>query len=145
MPNLWCAKYPEGIEWLNELPQNFGPPLIATLAEFRARINAWFPHADTNATIDADTYDSRRVLILDTDFTISMILFGEGESVTEFMIEVRGEDTVIPAVKRIIDGFGVRVSDRASGGFWNLDSGLAESLREWRAERDRKTRSYDAI
>jgi len=137
MPKLWCYKYPIDVSRLSELPECFRPPHVTTLVEFRARISEWFPGADTNAS-------RRGCLILGSDYTISIMLFVEDDSVEGFYLNVRGEDSVVPAVRRIIDGFGVRACDLSTGEFWDMEAGLRKALREWREGRDGQIREAAA-
>jgi len=118
---------PADAKAIADIPHDFRPEPLGPRSELISRIQALVPEADFS--------DPSWGLIDGPGFSIE-VSFGKLETVTGFSFHVRGGDAAAGVVTEILTGLGLRAFDTTTGEFFDSAQAV-ESLRKWRAYRDR--------
>jgi hypothetical protein len=110
-----------------DIPDHFKPKPLGLRSELISRIVALVPEADFS--------DPSWGLIDGPDFSIEVSL-GPQETVSGFSFHVRGGDAAAGLVSEILASLSLRAFDTTTGEFFQPSTAV-ESLRKWRAYRDR--------
>jgi hypothetical protein len=105
-----------------DIPEDYTPLPLGTVAEVVAVIQAVFP--------DADASDPTWVTVETPAYSIECGL-GTDDPVSTIALHIRGDDSVVEKVAELIDRLGARAIDSWTGDFFDADAAL-DSIRRWR-------------
>ena len=121
-------RFPQDIETVEQLPDDFKPPAIGSRAEVARLLRTVFP--------DANISDLGWLIIDGRGFSIE-VRTGTEEPCDGFMLHVRGGDGALGAVIQLAQLFSARAFDVTSSQFLDRMSDPGSGFRQWQAYRDK--------
>jgi hypothetical protein len=127
--DLFVQNLPEGVHSVDDIPDDFEPPVIGKRSEIIRRILEVVPTADFTdpawGKIDGD------------DFSIEVNLVDE-EDVQSFAFHIHGGDLAAFVASDLLQHLGCRALDPNSDtGIFEPDPDATQGLQRWRAYRDK--------
>jgi len=123
--DIFVQHLPADATSLDEIPDDFSPPPIGSRENVICQILSAIPSADFS--------DPAWGLIDGPTFSIEVSL--GREQLNGFALHVRGDDSVVPVVAKILAATGLRGIDRGTGEIFSEEAAV-QSLRKWRRYRD---------
>jgi hypothetical protein len=120
--DIFIQQFPDSARTVSEIPDSFTAGPIGRRADLIEKIRAVVPEAD---------FSDPAWGILDGDGYSIEFGLGDDELLYGITLHVRGTDSVLPTVTRLIAALGLRAIDSWTGEFF--DPGIAaHSLARWR-------------
>jgi len=126
--DLFAMNFPSEARSMDDIPSDFKPEPLGSRATLIHRIQEVVPTANFS--------DPTWGVIDGGDWSIEVNL-GSEEECTDFALHVRGNDDVVGVVADILAHLKVRAFDPQTCEFFALNAEGLESLRKWRAYRDK--------
>ncbi len=127
--DLIVQDLPAGVDNVDDVPEDYVPKVIGRRSEIIAKIMEVAPMAD---------FSDPSWGVIDSDGFSMEVSMGDEEECEGFALHIRGGDAAIGLAADIIDHLGLRAFDPQSDtGIFRRGPEAEESLRRWRAYRDR--------
>lgn len=121
--DIFIQQFPATARRVADIPDSFIADPIGRRSDVIAKIKAAVPAADFS--------DPTWGTLVTGDYKIEFGL-GDDDPLYGITLHVRGSDTVVPQIARVLDALGLRAIDSWTGEFF--DAGVApQSLARWRS------------
>ncbi|HEX7150813.1 MAG TPA: hypothetical protein VF618_04935 [Thermoanaerobaculia bacterium] len=121
--DVFIQHLPSSAVHVADIPDDFEPLPLGTRADVMKTVATVF--ASTDMT------DPTWIKVSDQRYAIE-IGVGDEDPVACVALHVRGDESVIPPIARLVELFGARAIDSWTGEFFETER-AAESIRQWRA------------
>ena len=128
--DVMVHRFPKSVEKIEDVPDDFRPPIIGDRLEIVSRLQDLFPKIKC--------LDASWLVLDESDFSIEVSV-GKKDECDGFFLHVRGSDRSVNAVCKIASHFEMRAFDLTSGRFLDNMIDPAVGLRQWRAYQKRKS------
>ncbi|HSP35873.1 MAG TPA: hypothetical protein VLU46_16290 [Thermoanaerobaculia bacterium] len=120
--DIFIQRYPVSARRVADIPDSFAAAPIGGRADVIAKLSAAFPRADLS--------DPSWGVLSTDDYSIEFGL-GDEDPVQGITLHVRGDDSVVPQITRVLHVFGLRAIDSWTGEFFDPQV-APQSLAHWR-------------
>jgi hypothetical protein len=125
--DIFVQDFPSSAKTVEEIPDDYKPPVIGKRSEIIDRIVEIVPIVDFS--------DPSWGVIEGRDWSIEVNI-GSHEACEGFVLHVRGGDAAAGAVGVILEQLGLRAIDSQSGRFFVAGEEAVRSFREWKRYRN---------